>query len=391
MSLTAFRAAQEGTAEQFDRGEVLARSVAEVPLAWPWWIVAGLVMALIAWFFFGRVQQRLWWLLLVPLAGVGAVVAAGGAVAMVSSSDRTVGDVVGLAPYDTAEEGVLRAPVGRWPRGAVVEVTIPDGLSAVGPMPAQIYLPPQYFTGGGPFPVVFLVGPAPSDDARSAMEPVAEMFDQGDVAGAALAAAQRGRPVVLVVPAVTPADEQTQCVNGTLGLWETFLSQDVVAWAARQRQFEVQGKLSAMGGVGMGGYCAQITALRNHGEFGWSGNISGTTSLDYPGGNEAVLGSGRGIRDEQTWDAQFLIENLPETHSVNLWMAHSREDRALVVRNQQDTADAAASAQMSVDLFEFSEPPEWPAWRGELREWISWAADQTYEERSSSESPSQSS
>lgn len=391
MPLTALLPQQEGTTDEFDRGEVLIRSVSEVPLASLWWIVAGLSVVAIAWFFFGRVQQRLWWLLLVPLVGVGTVVAAGGAVAMVSASERTVGDVVGLEPYDTAEAGVLRAPVGRWPRGAVVEVTIPDAFSSVGPMPAQVYLPPQYFTGGGPFPVVFLVGPAPSEDARSAIEPVAEMFDQGDIAAAALAAAQRGRPVVLVVPAVTPPDEQTQCVNGALGLWETFLSQDVVTWASRQRQFEVQGTLSAMGGVGMGGYCAQITALRNHGEFGWSGNISGTTALNYPDGNEVVLGSGRGLRDELVWDSQFLIENIPETHSVSLWMAHSRDDPALVVRGQEDTADTAASAEMSVDLFEFSGSSDWPAWRSELREWIAWASEAVYEERSSSSSSSQSS
>ena len=387
MLLTALLPGEEGgEIDEFDRGQVLLRAVSETPLASPWWIVAGLSIVVVAWFFFGRVQQRLWWLLLVPLAGVGAVVAAGGAVAMVGASDRTVGDVVGLEPYDTADSGVLRAPVGRWPRGAVVTVTIPEGISAVGPMPAQVYLPPQYFTGEGPFPVLFLVGPAPGEDARDALDPVRAMFDQGDIAASALAAAQRGEPVVLVVPAVSPPDEQTQCVNGALGLWETYLSQDVTSWAARQRQFQVAGELSALGGVGMGGYCAQITALRNHGEFGWSGNISGTTVLDYPEGNEAVLGTGRGIRDEQTWDAQFLIENLPETHSVALWMAHSSEDPELVSRTQQDTADSAASVDMAVELFEFTGAPEWPAWRGELREWIDWAAAKIYEERSSSSS-----
>ena len=45
-------------------------------------IIGVIVLGLVAWFFFGRVQQRLWWLLLVPIAGVGAVMAVGGAVAL---------------------------------------------------------------------------------------------------------------------------------------------------------------------------------------------------------------------------------------------------------------------------------------------------------------------
>lgn len=386
MPLRVLRARQEGTTDEFDRGEVLIRTVSEIPLASLWWILAGVGVGLIAWFFLGRVHQRLWSLLLVPLAGVGAVVAVGGAVAMLSGSERTVGDVVGLEPYDTAEPSVLRAPVGRWPRGAVVDVTIPDAISGVGPMPARVYLPPQYFTGEGPFPVVFLVGPAPTDDARNAIEPVNAMFDEGDAAAAALATAQDGRPVVLVVPAVSPPGEQTQCVNGALGLWETFLSVDVVGWAARQRQFEVQDQLSALGGVEMGGYCAQITTLRNHEEFGWSGNISGTTTLDNPGGNEELLGIGRGIRDELTWDAQFLIDNLPETHTVHLWMAHSRDDRAVVVRSQQDTAEAARTADMAVELSQFDGASDWEAWHTELADWIDWVAERIYDERSSSSS-----
>ena len=386
MPLRALLPQQEVTTEQFDRSEVLLRSVSEIPLASVWWIVGGLVLGLIAWFFLGRVQQRLWWLLLVPMAGVGAVVAVGGAVAIASGSERTVGDVAGLEPYDVADSSVLRAPVGRWPRGAVVDVTIPGALSGVGDMPGKVYLPPQYFTGDGPFPVVFLVGPAPTETTREAVEPVAAMFDDGDVASAALASAQRGQPVVLVVPAVSPPDEQTQCVNGALGLWETFLSVDVVAWAARQRLFEVQDQLSALGGVEMGGYCGQITALRNHDQFGWTGNISGTPTLDNPDGNEELLGTGRGIRDELTWDAQFLIENLDQTHTVNLWMAHSRDDPALVVRSQEDTAEAAATAEMSVELIEFSGAPGWDAWRPQLRNWIGWAGERVYEERSSSSS-----
>lgn len=391
MPLPALLPQQEVTTEQFDRSEVLVRAVSEIPLASVWWIVGGLALGLISWFFLGRVHQRLWWLVLVPAAGVGAVVAVSGAIAMASGSERTVGDVVGLEPYDVAEASVLRAPVGRWPRGAVVDVTIPGALSGVGDMPAKVYLPPQYFTGDGPFPVVFLVGPAPTETTREAIEPVVAMFDDGDVASAALASAQRGRPLVLVVPAVSPPEEQTQCVNGALGLWETFLSVDVVAWAARQRQFEVQDQLSAIGGVEMGGYCSQITALRNHDQFGWSGNVSGTTTLDNPDGNEELLGTGRGIRDELTWDSQFLIENLDQTHTVRLWMAHSRDDRALVVRSQQDTAQAATSAEMSVELVEFSGEPGWETWRPQLRDWIGRAGEGVYEERSSSSSSSQSS
>lgn len=381
-------AQQGGTTGEFDRGEVLIRAVSEIPLASWWWIAGGLLVAVIAVFFLSRVHQRLWWLLLVPVAGVGAIVAVGGAVATVSGSDRTVGDAAGLAPYDTAEANVLRAPAGRWPRGAVIDVTIADGLSGVGPMPAKVYLPPQYFTGGGPFPVVFLVGPAPAEDARTAAEPVAQMFDEGDVASAALAAAQRGRPVVLVVPAVSPPGEQTQCIDGALGLWEVYLAEDVVAWAARQARFEVQDRLLAIGGVQMGGYCAQITALRNHTDFGWSGNISGTTTLDYPGGNEVVLGSGRGLRDELAWDSQFLIENIPETHRVSLWMVHSPDDPALVVRSQEDSASTAEAADMAVELAEFEGKPDWEAWRVQLREWLGWAAANVYDERSSSSSSS---
>ena len=373
---------------ELSRGEVLLRAISEVPLASVAWVLSGAVLAGIALFFIFRVHQRLWLVVLIPTALGASVMVLAGAVAALGGGTATVGSVLAIAPYDLADESVLRSSRTRWPRGAVVDITIPKGVSGVDAMPGRVYLPPQYFTTDGTLPVVFVVPPAPAPDAIDDDEPVRAMFDDGDLANVGAQAASNDKPVVLVVPAVSPAGEATQCIDSILGRWQTYLAEDVVAWAARQRRLDVTGQLLAIGGVEMGGYCAQITALRNPETFGSSGNVSGNVYLNYPGGNEEILGTGRGAEDVYEWSSPYLILWSDEPRSVELWMANSDEDPESVVTGQRLTNRTADGEGMSTQLVEVTGATDWSTWRPLLREWVLLAAEGIYDGRSSSSSSS---
>lgn len=376
---------------ELSRSEMLIRAVSEVPLSSPVWLIAGAVIAGITIFFIFRVHQRLWWIVLIPTAAVAALVGLAGALGLASGTTASVGSVLGMTRYDLAEEQVLRSSRTRWPRGVVADITIPEGVSGVGPMPGRIYLPPQYFTAAEPVPTIFLAPQAPSESATSAAEPVRVMFDEGDVAAAALQAARNGMPVALVVPAVSPVGEQTQCIDSILGRWQAYLAEDVVGWAARQGRLDVTGQLSAIGGVQMGGYCAQITAVRNPETFGWSGNVSGPVDVGEPQEAEQILGSGRGANDIFAWSSPYVLAGSKEAQSVDLWMAHAADDPEDVISGQQLTAEIAEREGVSLELLEVAGDSQWSTWRPLLRQWVVQAAEGIYRERSSSSSSSSSS
>lgn len=104
------------------------------------------------------------------------------------------------------------------------------------------------------------------------------------------------QPVVLIAPVISPIEADTECVDGVQGRWQTYLTEDVPAWTSAHPRLRTGSESPAIGGFPLGGYCAQIAALRHPGQYGVAGNLSGTIAADYPadqGGVNALTGMAR--------------------------------------------------------------------------------------------------
>jgi S-formylglutathione hydrolase FrmB len=180
---------------------------------------------------------------------------------------------------------------------------------------------------------------------------------------------------VLVVPATSPVGEAGQCADSILGSWQRYLYEDVTAWIDQFERWDFSA--APIGGVGMGGYCAQVTALRHPDAFFWSGNISGTSDLNYPGGYEELLGTGRGALDAANWDSVQIIENYPQSREVRVWLSHGSDDPQIVVDEQVQFAEVAVDLGMTVTEQQYS-GQRWSAWTEGLTDWLTAVADDTY-------------
>jgi enterochelin esterase-like enzyme len=141
--------------------------------------------------------------------------------------------------------------------------------------PVFVVLPPGYTSHPGQrYPVLYLLHGFPGK--------AADFLNVGqvNVTEAALVAAGRMKPMILVVPAGTRsllADEEWANEISSRNGWDTFVARDLVnAIDARYRTIP-GGRGRAIGGLSEGGYGAFNIGLHHPGEFGllesWSGYV----------------------------------------------------------------------------------------------------------------------
>lgn len=378
----AFTEAGEDTAEDldFNQLEVMLRGAENVELTSIWWAVGFGVLALVLLVLAFKLRPRKWLFLMVPLIIVTLLIS----IALVINAQfmyvKTVGALVGLSPYDTASEDQLRNPQGNPSRGAVVNTTIPGTVSGVGTWSAVVYLPPEYFTDRDrSFPVIYLLHGVPgvavpglSDDAG----PIG-FFDGISVDNAAQVAGSQGHPVILVAPVVSPTSADTECVDGTLGNWQTYLTVDVVNWVAQFPRFQTGAGSTALSGYSMGGTCAQVTALRNPELAGVVGNMSGASTVDAPGGAAALFGANR-VQELANYDSIKLVQTNPATHGITMWLEVGASDGQDLIQSQRDFAQAARAEGMTVVAKEVPGGHDFGVWTKAYADWLPWAASILY-------------
>ncbi len=367
--------------DHLSRWESIERQLENLTLISVWWVVGFAVLALgfLALAIFVRPK---WWLFLfVPLILASVVLAAATGFNLKFQYIKTVGLLVGLTPYDQGESSQINNPTGSWPRGLVVDATIPGVVSGMGTHPAKVYLPPEYFTEKDrKFPVLYILHGTPGVPVPGLGEddgPIG-LFTAADIDGAALKAAQDGNPVVLVAPVDSPVSGDSECVDGVQGRWQTYLAEDVVNWTIAQPRFKTGAANTGIAGYSMGGYCAQMTALRNPSKYGVSGNLSGTIKAEGPKGEEALFGSGRGAAEAVNYDSLNIIETKPESRSVTLWLLIGAQDATPWVTGQQKFAEAARAQGMKVIEQEPVGTHSFPFWTANFRQWIVWTAADLY-------------
>lgn len=359
-----------------------------VPLASPWWVAGLAAVTLILIVACVRIRPRKWLLLMVPLTALGALLTATAWVnAYYFTYYRDVGHLIGVVHYPTADEDVLVAPRGSYPRGAVVTTRIPGTRSNVGDWKALVYLPTQWFTEPERrFPVIYLqhgVLDFPVPAVRSDAGP-STFFDPIPADEYAAAAADQGHPVVLVVPVIGPVQKDTECIDSPVGNWYTYLSQDVPAWVAQHPRLMTARKHTAIGGYSMGGFCAQMLALRNPEDYSISGNMSGYRAPTGRQGLKELYGSSnidtvKALAAQ--YDSEMIIANEPASHSVTLYMEIGARDDPAMVAEQKDVARKARAHDMKVvSLIVPKQGHLFGLWIQAFDRWIPWTAARLYGE-----------
>lgn len=276
----------------------------------------------------------------------------------------------GLFPLGSATQ--LQHPTGKHPEGLTVKVQIPGPSSGVGERPAYLWLPPQYFTAstGTRFPVIYLYRGTPSDALL--------WFTGGHAARAGEAMAAAGRPAILVAPTgAATEDMDTECVNGKYGNWSDYLTVDVPRWITDHTYGLTGPDTQAVAGFSMGGYCAQILALRNPTQFGVVGNFSGTSMPTHEPSVAALFSPGQDLKATiDTYRSEWLIRHQPAARVVKIWDIIGDEDDQWRIDNQRQFISAAQALGMTARFSTLPGTHSFEFWAAALAEWLPWALDQ---------------
>jgi S-formylglutathione hydrolase FrmB len=188
-------------------------------------------------------------------------------------------DAVNLVP--NAQLQVIRdevAKTGRLPsRGVVVSAHIPATVSKFNAHDAFVYLPPAWFASPPPvLPTLILLPGEPGSSADWTQQ------GKADAIADRFAAGHRGLAPIVVMP--DPNGFQTldtECVNSSFGQAETYLVQDVPAFARATYDANEGPRSLAVAGLSAGGFCSVNLALRNPKVFPFFASYSGLATPVY--------------------------------------------------------------------------------------------------------------
>lgn len=179
-----------------------------------------------------------------------------------------------------------------------------------------VYLPAGY----GPrsakeYPVIIGLHGFPSSPKRFASLPFDPTIDT-------LTTKRTMAPTIVVIPRIdTPADLDTECVDGTQGQpqIDTWLSHDLPAWTAQH--FHVQRKRTswALVGYSYGAWCAASVGMRHSDVFAAIITMEGYFRPDFTLGYDPLTG-----RTLRGYDLVTIAGKHPPP--IAMWVLTSRED-----------------------------------------------------------------
>jgi S-formylglutathione hydrolase FrmB len=257
-----------------------------VPSDFPWlayvWgftFVLAVCVAVIGWRGAGR-----WPRVAMVAAVVLALVVTLDTVDQQSDSFPTLSRLVTFDPENVVDTPQLQqirhqaAVTGKLPdQGVVITVTIPPTVSHFSTRPAYVYLPPAWFAKVTPsLPTLVLLPGEPGS--------ASDWSGSGDADNTADAFAQshHGLAPIIVMPDPNGVlTEDSECVNSKFGNAETYLVDDVPAYArSRFNASRSPGSL-AIGGLSAGGTCSVMLALRHPLVYPTFASFSGFASPQY--------------------------------------------------------------------------------------------------------------
>jgi S-formylglutathione hydrolase FrmB len=170
------------------------------------------------------------------------------------------------------------AATGKLPdQGVVITVTIPPKVSHFDTRPAYVYLPPVWFSKVTPsLPTLILLPGEPGS--------ASDWSGDGDADNTADAFAQANHGVAPIIVMPDPNGVLTvdsECVNSKFGNAETYLVQDVPAFARSQFGASDRPGSLAIGGLSAGGTCSTMLSLRHPTVFPTFASFSGFATPQY--------------------------------------------------------------------------------------------------------------
>ncbi len=246
---------------------------------WGFTFVVAVCSGLLGWTTVGR-----WRKVAMVLAVLLTLAATLGSVNREADSFPTVGRLVTGDPENVVGTPELRAIKeqvaisGHLPsQGVVIMTTIPPTVSHFSTRPAYVYLPPAWFAKVTPsLPTLVLLPGEPGS--------ASDWSGDGDADNTADAFAQHhdGLAPIIVMPDPNGYETvDTECVNSRFGNAETYLVDDVPAFARRQFNASSAPGSLAIGGLSAGGTCSIMLALRHPTVYPTFATFSGFASPQY--------------------------------------------------------------------------------------------------------------
>jgi S-formylglutathione hydrolase FrmB len=205
--------------------------------------------------------------------------------------------------------------------GAIDTLRIAGPASGFGTHLAYAYLPPQYFTEPQRrFPVLLLLHGSPGRPA--------DWLAGGRAAEAGRRSAALGAPIIIVMPTASRSWlADSECVNGTSGQVETYLTVDVVD-AVKRSLRTLDGRAHwGVAGMSAGGFCALNLGLRDRGTFSAVLDMSGLTRPTHTGGVQALFGRGaHGAAAAAANDPEHYAATLTASPPIHLRFIAGTED-----------------------------------------------------------------
>jgi S-formylglutathione hydrolase FrmB len=327
---------------------------------------------------------------LAPAAALLAVLGAAVGVDTVYGSFPTVGTALQLPPYDTvsATQVLDRASRGETARpapqplsqswhppadlrstGAVFQADIPATRSGFVARSAWIYVPPAYLAGDPPpLPLLVLIGGQPGGPR--------DWLDGGQLAQRmdAWAAAHRGlAPVVVMPDALGSTTGNPMCLDSALGRADTYLSQDVPAWAESTLHVDPDSAHWAVGGFSFGGTCALQLAVAHPDVFPTFFDASGQLGPTLGDRARTVAAAFHG--DDAAYTAHDPLAVLPTRSWPGSagYLVVGAQDRSYEPQARTVVA-AARAAGLPVTFLELPGAHDWSVCTGGFERAMPWMA-----------------
>ncbi|KAB7789583.1 esterase [Bifidobacterium leontopitheci] len=360
-----------------------------VSLGWPVILTVGAGFAALGFSLAAAVRtrrfDRVCAIMLIPLI----VLSTGLRVDGIYGEYQTIGTLMGYTPYaslDSIDVHPASMSVSQWlgdarhddlpdmPRhGEVFAVRIPNVRSGFSARTAMIYLPPAALSGKSPaLPVMELLAGQPGSPGR--------LVAAGDIPGMfnAYAAAHDGLAPIVLVPDQNGADTHNSlCADTTQGNAETYLTQDVVAWAKRTLPVSGSASMWAIGGFSQGGTCTTQLGPRHPDIYGAMLPVDG--ELKPTNGTVDAMVRDYFAGDSAAYDAQVPANAIAATGSPRQALFAGAGERDVAsVGNMRTIAAAARKAGMSVtELLAPGTGHDWHAVQAVWKPGLDWFGQRT--------------
>jgi S-formylglutathione hydrolase FrmB len=314
-----------------------------------WWVPAaiGVLAVVVALLVFFRRERRVLLVTGGVFSLVLALLAIGAGVNVHFDYFRTLGELFGQVPGEASAQQIrAQERKGVPAEGLVVSQSIPGTASGFDARDAQIYLPPAFFAKPRPqLPVLMLFHGDPGQPT--------DWVEGGNIEDTAnaYAKANNGQGPIIVMPDINGGlASDTECVDGTRGNAETYLTKDVRDAVVSKYSAATDPTNWAIGGLSEGGYCAFMLAVRHPDLWTTFVDLSGL-NVPNPDGTtaEKLLG---GDKDAVAAYSPLEVIQQPNAAWSTLggWFAVGAQDSASVIQAVQAAAAGAQQAGIQTEL-----------------------------------------